>query len=74
MIATSCSSLPSSAATSFVPLSSLSGALAAVRERWEPETMARNLRLIREARESRAEDQTWVRSIESALLVQAASR
>lgn len=35
--------------------SALPDALAAVRESWEPETTARNLRLIREAREKRHE-------------------
>lgn len=42
-------------------------ALAAVRERWEPETTARNLRLIREARERRKEEVPWARQIEEAL-------
>lgn len=35
--------------------SALADALAAVRESWEPETTARNLRLIRESREKRHE-------------------
>ncbi len=44
-----------------------SDALAAIREVWEPETTARNLRLIREARERRGENITWVREIEKEL-------
>ncbi len=46
----------------------LANALAAVREAFEPETTARNLRLIREARERRGEEVGWVRSIEETLL------
>lgn len=46
----------------------LGEALAAVRETWEPETTARNLRLIREARERRHEDEPWIRQVEEALL------
>ena len=46
----------------------LSDALAAVREVWEPETTARNLRLIREARERRHEDAAWCKEIEEALV------
>lgn len=42
-------------------------ALAAVREAWEPETTARNLRLIREARTNRGEDLSWAREIEQTL-------
>lgn len=42
----------------------LSGALAAVREPWEPETTARNLGLIREARSRRGEDVAWIEEIE----------
>lgn len=45
----------------------LADALAAVREVWEPETTARNLGLIREARERRGEDTTWMQEIETAL-------
>ena len=41
--------------------------LAAVRESWEPETTARNLRLIREAREKRQEDVSWLKEIEEEL-------
>ncbi len=42
-------------------------ALALVREPWEPATTARNLRLIRERRESRSEDAAWISEIEKAL-------
>jgi tetratricopeptide (TPR) repeat protein len=42
-------------------------ALAVVREVWEPETTARNLRLIREARAKRGEDLSWALEIEQAL-------
>ncbi len=49
-------------------LAALSDALAAVRETWEPETTARNLRLIREARERRAESLAWAAEIEQALV------
>ncbi len=45
----------------------LSDALPAVREPWEPETTARNLRLIREAREGRGEEVPWAREIEREL-------
>lgn len=46
----------------------LGDALAAVREVWEPETTARNLRLIREARERRQEPLAWAKEIEDELL------
>jgi hypothetical protein len=46
----------------------LGNALASVREAWEPETTARNIRLIAEAREKRGEAQSWVRDIEAALI------
>jgi len=45
----------------------LGQSLARVRELWEPETTARNLRLIREAREQRQEDKPWCKEIEEAL-------
>lgn len=45
----------------------LADALAAVREVWEPETTARNLRLIREAREDRGDALTWARELEDEL-------
>ena len=47
--------------------SALSDALALVRENWEPETTARNLRLIRRARENRGEVLDWVNRIETTL-------
>ena len=45
----------------------LTNALAAVREVWEPETTARNLRLIREARERHGEPVPWAAEIEQEL-------
>lgn len=42
-------------------------ALTSVREPWEPETTARNLRLIREARERRGRAAPWMSDIENAL-------
>jgi hypothetical protein len=45
----------------------LADALAAVREPWEPETTARNLRLIREARERRGDAPSWAKEIENEL-------
>jgi tetratricopeptide (TPR) repeat protein len=45
----------------------LCNTLASVREIWEPETTARNLRLIREAREKRQEEEAWAREIEQEL-------
>jgi hypothetical protein len=44
-----------------------SAALAVMREPWEPATTARNLRLIREARQGRGEDAAWIGEIEAAL-------
>lgn len=46
-------------------------ALASVREKWEPQTTARNLRLIREARAGRGESQAWALAIEEALMARA---
>lgn len=46
----------------------LAAALASVREVWEPETTARNLRLLREARERRGEEVPWAREIEMGLV------
>jgi hypothetical protein len=43
-------------------------ALASAREAWERETTARNLRLIREARERRQEGSGWIQQIEADLL------
>ena len=48
-------------------LNALSDALANIRERWEPETTARNLRLVREARERRNESVSWLKEVEEAL-------
>lgn len=45
----------------------LGDALAGVREAWEPETTARNLRLIREARAKRSESTAWANQMEQAL-------
>lgn len=45
----------------------LADALAAVREKWEPETTARNLRLIRQAREARGLDVAWIADLEAQL-------
>ena len=45
----------------------LGDALACVRESWEPETTARNLRLIREVRERRGEALAWTQELEEAL-------
>jgi tetratricopeptide (TPR) repeat protein len=45
----------------------LAGALAAIREIWEPETTLRNLMLIHEAREARGEPEPWSGRIEKAL-------
>ena len=47
--------------------SALDDALACVREKWEPETTARNIRLICDAREQRGELQPWMREIQSTL-------
>lgn len=46
-------------------------ALSCVRESWEPETTARNLRLIREARDKRGEVVPWASEIEDSLLKRA---
>lgn len=46
----------------------LGDALAHIREKWEPETTARNLRLIREARQKRGESLAWADGIERVLL------
>jgi tetratricopeptide (TPR) repeat protein len=54
--------------------SALADALAAVREPWEPETTARNLRLIREARARRQEDVSWLQRIEDELRRRAAPK
>jgi hypothetical protein len=46
-------------------------ALAVVREKWEPEVTANNLRLIRDSRQTRGEAYAWVDQIEQALLAKA---
>jgi hypothetical protein len=46
-------------------------ASACVRETWEPETTARNLRLIRESRERQGTQPGWATDIEQALLKRA---
>jgi len=46
----------------------LGDALIAVREPWEPESTARNLHLIQQAREKRGEDTTWEKTIIDALI------
>jgi tetratricopeptide (TPR) repeat protein len=51
----------------------LAAALATVREVWEPETTARNLGLIREARARRGESLTWADEVERELLDRAKS-
>lgn len=49
----------------------LGKALMSTREPWEPETTARNIRLIKAAREKRGEDAAWLSQIEDALLKKA---
>lgn len=46
---------------------SLSDALANIREKWEPETTARNVRLIRETREARGDATPFEADVEKAL-------
>jgi hypothetical protein len=50
-----------------------SDALAAVREAWEPESTANNLRLVREARAEGGERVEWADAIEEELLRVAAA-
>lgn len=45
----------------------LADAVAEISEYWQPETTARNLRLIRESRERRGEDASWISELESVL-------
>jgi tetratricopeptide (TPR) repeat protein len=45
----------------------LQKALAVVRETWEPKTTQRNLRLLREVRESRGSMQAWMMEVEDGL-------
>lgn len=42
--------------------------LAEIREIWEPETTARNIRLIRERRDERGDNTEWIQSIEATLI------
>lgn len=48
----------------------LANALATSREEWERESTANNLRLIREARERRGDDEPWAAQVEQELLAQ----
>lgn len=48
-------------------MDALSATLAHIREPWEPETTARNLRLIREAREGNGSDCGWEKEVEQRL-------
>jgi len=48
-------------------IDALANAVAAIREGWEPETTARNLRLIHEVREARGEALPWATEIEEEL-------
>ena len=48
-------------------MKALSDALAAIREAWESETTARNLRLIRETRERWGEIVSWAKEVEEEL-------
>jgi hypothetical protein len=48
-------------------MDALAKALVVIREPLEPETTARNLQLIREAREARHEAPQWMKGIESEL-------
>jgi hypothetical protein len=48
-------------------LLALSRALPCIREKWEPETTVRNLRLIREKREARGTASSWAKEIEDEL-------
>jgi len=54
-------------------MSALADALASVRETWEPETTANNIRLIRTVRAKRNELQPWISNIEEALFSRAAA-
>ena len=51
-----------------------SNALAAIRETWEPETTASNLRMIRETRERRGDSLPWAKDVENELLKRAATK
>jgi len=54
--------------------SALGEARTIVRESWEPDTTANNLRLIREAREKRGTMEQWMKDIEDALAGESARR
>ena len=54
--------------------SALGEALAIVRESWEPDTTANNLRLIREAREKRGTMEQWMKDIEDAPVAEGVRR
>ena len=56
-----------------VALDQLSEALARVRERWEPETTARNLTYIYDGRCARGTEWNWLKSIIDALHARAAA-
>jgi len=47
---------------------SIGNALIAMREKWEGESTARNLRLIAETRQRRGEDVGWIEELVTALL------
>jgi len=49
----------------------LASALANVRETWEPETTARNLRLISDARDHRGQSLPWAKEVDDALMAAA---
>ena len=50
-----------------IALQALSRALACIREKWEPDTTVRNLRLIRGSRERRGSADSWAKDIEDEL-------
>jgi hypothetical protein len=52
----------------------LASALARVRENWEPESTANNLKLIRSAREDRGEEVPWAETVEQELSRRAGQR
>ena len=45
-------------------MAALRKAIPLIREAWEPETTARNIRLIREARDSRGTAESWLATVE----------
>ena len=48
-------------------MDALAKSLPVIREHWEPQTTARNLQLIREARAARGEASPWAMEIEEEL-------